>query len=64
MPPILLSRGSEAPTAAKICKKGILSLISWRSCGMCSHVKKVSHCFHAVFSLRTLEVERPSVTAL
>ena len=31
---------------------------------MCSHVQKVYHCFHAMLSLRSLEVERPSVTAL
>ena len=31
---------------------------------MCSHVQKVSHCFHTVSSLRSLEVESPSVTAL
>ena len=31
---------------------------------MCSHVQKVSHCFPTVLSLRSLEVERPSVTDL
>ena len=31
---------------------------------MCIRVQKVSHCFCTVFSLRSLEVERPSVTAL
>ena len=34
------------------------------SVGILSHTQKASHCFHAVLYLRSLEVERPSVTAL
>ena len=34
------------------------------SVGMRSHVQKVSHCFHAVLSLCSREVERRSVTDL
>ena len=40
------------------------SLMLCKLVGMRSHTQKVSHCFHAVLSLRSREVERPLVTDL
>ena len=61
---LLAARTPERTLRVNICKKEIFSLMPWRLLGMCNHVEKVSHCFYAVLSLHSLEVERPSATAL
>ena len=47
-----------------IFRKGVGSLMPCRLVGVCNHVQKVSRCLLAVMSLRSQEVESPSMTDL